>query len=52
VWCGTCYIQMKADKYSVKELVTEDGDMVLPEWQNRHMCVPARNGDNLMCPLQ
>jgi pyruvate-formate lyase-activating enzyme len=30
----------------------EDGEAVVPVWQDKHTCVRARNGDNLMCPFQ
>jgi hypothetical protein len=51
VWCGTCYVPMKLDKYPVKTLVTEDGEAVARRLQDAR-CMERRNGDNLVCPFQ
>jgi hypothetical protein len=51
LWCGTCYGPTKAVKYPVKELPMEDGKTAVPGLQVKHLCVRARHGDNLLCPL-
>jgi hypothetical protein len=52
VWCGTCYVRTKADRYQIKELVTEDGEEVVRRYQDKKKCWQAWNGDNLLCPFQ
>jgi hypothetical protein len=52
VWCGTCYMLTKTDRYPLKESVTDDGEEVLWRLQDKKKCRQARNLNNLLCPFQ
>jgi hypothetical protein len=51
-WCGSCYTPLPQDRYPVRQVLEEDGTIVIQRLRDAGRFMKGRNGDHLVCPFQ